>query len=77
MLSSDYLTVIVATIRGCTAQKYVNVPTSLNVKLNVLVAWIRPLLILPSPVERLGLGVGEAPLGSGGPLGGGVPVVTV
>jgi len=77
MLSSDYFTVIVATIRGCTLQKYVKVPASLNVKLNVLAAWIRPLLTRPSPVERLGLGVGDAPLGSGGALGGGVPVVMV
>jgi hypothetical protein len=49
----------------------------LNVKLNVLVASMRPLLTLPSPLTRLGNGVGDAPLGSGGNVGGATPVVTV
>src|SRR5688572_31677959 len=38
---------------------------------------MRPLLTLPSPLERLGNGVGDAPLGSGGKVGGAIPVVTV
>src|SRR5688572_4101167 len=38
---------------------------------------MRPLLTLPSPLTRLGNGVGDAPLGSGGNVGGATPVVTV
>jgi hypothetical protein len=47
------------------------------VKLNVFVGSMRPLTTLPSPLDRLGNGVGEDPLGSGGKVGGAVPVVTV
>jgi hypothetical protein len=68
---------MVAPIAGCTEQKYTNVPASLNVKLNVLVGSMRPLTTLPSPLERLGNGVGDDPLGSGGKVGGATPVVTV
>jgi len=75
-------------MRGCTPQKYVNVPSSLNVKLKVFVASMRPLSTLPSPLVRLGLGPGvrdavglglapPAGLAVGTGVGGGVPVVTV
>jgi hypothetical protein len=53
------------------------VPVWLNVKLKVPFGSMRPLFTLPSPLERLGNGVGDAPLGSGGKVGGAMPVVTV